>query len=544
MGVELEDRDRALLDGQAGDGAALAMRLVVRMAEVARAPQLRDVTGAHIDSCLYHGQVGLDFAERLLAGGAKVAVPATLNVSSLDLLHPELVRLDDETRERARRLMDTYVAMGCRPTWTCAPYQLPDRPAFGEHVAWAESNAIVFANSVLGARTNRYGDFIDICAAVTGRVPDHGLHTDEGRRATLLLRLDDLTDRLLDHDLLAPVLGHLLGRRAGNEVAAIEGLPADTTEDRLKAIGAAAASSGAVALFHAIGVTLEAPTWESVAAAGAREEPVTLDDLRAARDELSPVPDGAEIGAVSVGTPHASEVELRRLVDLVRRGAAAGALLREHESRATRRARVGRGRARRRRRHRRYRHLHVHHADPARRLGTRDDRFRQVGLVRAQQPRLRGRPGQHAGVRAICGRRRRHPRRRSVGRPMNGGWLVEARASGPALVLDEPLSFWGGLDPVTGEIVEANHPQRGVVVSGRMLVMPSGRGSSSSATVLAEAIRLGTGPAGIVLGEPDHIIAIGVLVASELYGITIPVFVASPDGYATIRDGDAVSLLP
>ena len=318
VAVELTAEDRAWLHGEHGEGAALAMRLVVRMAEVARAPRLRDVTRAHIDSCLYHGQVGLDFAERLLAGGAAVAVPATLNVSSLDLLHPELVRLDEGTRDRAKRLMDAYVRMGCRPTWTCAPYQLPDRPAFGEHVAWAESNAIVFANSALGARTNRYGDFIDICAAVTGRVPDHGLHTDEGRRATLLLRLEGLPDGLLDHDLLAPVLGHLLGRRAGNEVAAIEGLPTDVTEDRLKAIGAAAASSGAVALFHAIGVTPEAPTWETVAAAAAREEPVTLADLRAARDELSPVPDGAEIGAVSVGTPHASEGELRRLADLVR----------------------------------------------------------------------------------------------------------------------------------------------------------------------------------------------------------------------------------
>jgi predicted aconitase with swiveling domain len=127
---------------------------------------------------------------------------------------------------------------------------------------------------------------------------------------------------------------------------------------------------------------------------------------------------------------------------------------------------------------------------------------------------------------------------------MDGRMLVEGSATGNALVLDEPLSFWGGLDPGTGEIVEATHPQRGVVVNGRMLVMPSGRGSSSSATVLAEAIRRGTGPAGIVLGEPDHIIAIGALVASELYGITIPVFVASPDGYLTIRDGDRVSLVP
>jgi predicted aconitase len=318
MKVELEPDDRAVLGGERGEGAALAMRLVVKMAEVARAPRLRDVTGAHIDSCLYHGQAGLDFAERLLVGGATVSVPATLNVSSLDLLHPELVLLEDGIRERAKWLMDAYLRMGCRPTWTCAPYQLPDRPAFGEHVAWAESNAIVFANSVLGARTNRYGDFIDICAAITGRVPECGLHTDEGRRADLCIRLRGVSDDLLDQDLLYPVLGHLLGRRAGNDVVAVEGLPPDTSEERLKAVGAAAASSGAVALFHAIGVTPEAPTWAAVAAADAREEQVTVADLRTARDELSPVRDGAEIGAVSVGTPHASEAELRRLADLVR----------------------------------------------------------------------------------------------------------------------------------------------------------------------------------------------------------------------------------
>jgi predicted aconitase len=317
MGVELEDRDRALLEGEGGEGAALAMRLVVRMAEVARAPRLRDITRAHIDSCLYHGQAGLDFAERLLAGRAAVSVPATLNVSALDLLHPELVDLDGDTRTRAKRLMDAYVELGCRPSWTCAPYQLRDRPAFGEHIAWAESNAIVFANSVLGARTNRYGDFIDICAAITGRVPDSGLHTDAGRSAILVVRLEGVSDELLDAELLYPLLGHLLGRLAGSEVAAIEGLPTDTSEDRLKALGAAAASSGAVALFHAVGVTPEAPTRDSVIAEGAREVVVTPADLRAARDQLSPVPDGAEIGAVSVGTPHASEAELRRLAGLV-----------------------------------------------------------------------------------------------------------------------------------------------------------------------------------------------------------------------------------
>jgi predicted aconitase len=259
----------------------------------------------------------LDFAERLLAGGASVAVRTTLNVGSLDLLHPELVRLDDETAAAAKRLMDAYAAMGCRPTWTCAPYQLPDRPARGQHVAWAESNAIVFANSVLGARTERYGDFIDACAAITGRVPDAGLHTDRGRRATLVLRLS-LPEALLGADVLFPVVGHLLGRLAGSRVAAIEGLPLTAGEDRLKALGAAAASSGSVALFHAIGVTPEAPTLETIVAEGAGEVEVTGDDLRAARDDLAPVPDGAEIGAVSVGTPHASVPELRRLAELVR----------------------------------------------------------------------------------------------------------------------------------------------------------------------------------------------------------------------------------
>jgi predicted aconitase with swiveling domain len=125
---------------------------------------------------------------------------------------------------------------------------------------------------------------------------------------------------------------------------------------------------------------------------------------------------------------------------------------------------------------------------------------------------------------------------------MVGRTLVEGSATGAALVLDEPVSLWGGLDAATGEIVEASHPQRGASVTGRILVMPSGRGSSSSATVLAEAIRLGTGPAGIVLGEPDDIVAIGALVAGELYGRSIPVVVADPAVFAAITDGGSITI--
>lgn len=316
--LHLESGDRDFLDGRRGNAGALAMRVLVRMAGLTGADRLIDVTSAHIDSCLFHGRAGLDFAERLVLGGGRVAIPATLNVSSLDLLHPELYRGDPDTARLARRLMDAYTTLGCRPTWTCAPYQLPERPVFGQHIAWAESNAIVFANSVLGARTDRYGDFLDICAALTGRAPEAGLHLTGNRRGEVLFRLRDVSARLLRSDVLYPVLGHLIGKATGIRIPVIEGLPADVPEDRLKALGAGAASSGAVAMFHAVGVTPEAPTLEAAFQGGVpvRTIDVTPDVLRAARDELTTSESGA-LNAVSLGTPHLSLAEFERLVPLV-----------------------------------------------------------------------------------------------------------------------------------------------------------------------------------------------------------------------------------
>ena len=317
MPVALTQVDRSRLNGDHGEAAALAMRILVETAGVMGAERLIDVASAHVDGCLYHGEAGLEFAERLRVGGARVSVPTTLNVSSLDLLHPERPPGDPATAANARRQMDLYVAMGCRPTWTCAPYQLPGRPAFGQHVAWAESNAIVFCNSVLGGRTNRYGDFIDVCAAIAGRAPFAGLHLDRERLARLVLRLDGISPRLLASDALYPVLGHLLGKEAGSAVAAVVGLPPGTSEDRLKAVGAAAASSGSVAMFHAVGITPEAPSLRAATGgADVSEFVVTTQHLRAARDELGTAM-GDALGAVSVGTPHASLAELERLAGLV-----------------------------------------------------------------------------------------------------------------------------------------------------------------------------------------------------------------------------------
>src|SRR5579871_1399334 len=138
-----------MLAGEAGAAVRLGMELTVRLGAMSGAEHLIPVTSAHVDGCLYHGPVSIDFAQRLVEGGGQVRVPTTLNVGGIDLLHPKLFRGDPAKGHAARQLMELYTAMGCRPTWTCAPYQLPVRPALGEQVAWAESNAIVFANSVL-----------------------------------------------------------------------------------------------------------------------------------------------------------------------------------------------------------------------------------------------------------------------------------------------------------------------------------------------------------------------------------------------------------
>ena len=315
--VSLTEDDQAKLKGEAGPGVAMAMRIVVGMATASGATDLLDITNAHIDGCLYHGPTGLRYATTLVEGGATVSVPTTLNVSLLDLLHPELYQGPSDEAEGAKKLMDAYLAMGCSPTWTCAPYQLAQRPAFGQHIAWAESNAIVFANSVLGARTDRYGDFIDIAAAVTGRAPAAGLHLDEARQAGVIVDAAAVYDRQDDGDLFFALLGHIIGRDCGTTVPAVVGIEA-ATEDQLKAMAAASASSGAVGLIHLVGITPEAPNLAAVTggASLARLE-ITAAMLEEAHRQLTTAAPGAVLRAISVGTPHYSIDQIARFAKLL-----------------------------------------------------------------------------------------------------------------------------------------------------------------------------------------------------------------------------------
>lgn len=319
MSLTLSPYDRAIQSGAHGPAARLALSIVTRMAEVFGAPALMDITGAHIDSTIYVGDAGLEFAERLAGLGAKVAVPTTLNVSGLDEHHWREWSVPAEWAEKAGRQMAAYQGMGCVPTWTCAPYQTDWRPQFGQQVAWGESNAIVFANSVLGARTERYPDLLDVCCAITGRVPAFGLHLTENRAGSLLLQLqDDVPASLQGDDTFYPVLGHLVGKLAGDRIPVITGLEVRPDDDRLKALGAAMASSGAVALFHLVGITPEAPTVEAAfqGRKPAEIRDISCDDLRAARRELS-TSDGEALDLVVLGSPHFSLAEFRRLAPLL-----------------------------------------------------------------------------------------------------------------------------------------------------------------------------------------------------------------------------------
>lgn len=317
--LTLSSKDHEMVRGERGPAARMAMAIVVRMAEVAGAQELLDISGAHIDSTVYIGEAGLEFAERLARLEAKVAVPTTLNVSGLDEHHWQEWAVPSDWARQAHRQMVAYQSMGTIPTWTCAPYQTELRPAFGQQIAWGESNAIVFANSVLGARTERYPDLFDICCAITGRAPAIGLHLTENRVGQLLFRLSNIPARLQTSDDFYPVLGHFIGKASLDKIPVIDGWSVQPEEDQLKAFGAAAASSGGVALFHMVGITPEASTLEEAFRGHAPAETieVTMDRLRQARRELTHT-DSNRLDMVVLGSPHFSLAEYRMLAPLLR----------------------------------------------------------------------------------------------------------------------------------------------------------------------------------------------------------------------------------
>ncbi|KPF41983.1 aconitase X [Rhizobium sp. AAP43] len=311
--ITLTDGDRAMLDGRHGDAAQVAMRIVLRMAAIEGASELIDISQAHIDGCIYTGPGGLAFAERLRDLGGKVAVPTTLNAISVDQRRWRTQGIETGFGEAASRLADAYVDMGAAPSFTCAPYLLETAPKRDEQIVWAESNAVVYANSVLAARTMKYPDYLDICIALTGRAPKAGCHLDRERQPKLRITLPQLP--AVD-DSFYPLLGYLTGLLAADDIPIIDGIGHLAPDsDDLKAYGAAFATTSGAPMFHIAGVTPEAKDAQDFRSLALREVVVTHAELRQAWGELN----GAEVGSVdliSLGNPHFSVTEIASLAAL------------------------------------------------------------------------------------------------------------------------------------------------------------------------------------------------------------------------------------
>ena len=306
--LDLTDEDRAMLEGRDGVAVQLALRITAAMAAQQGATRLVDVVQGHIDGCIYASPANLTFAEKMADMGAKVRVPTTMNAISVDRANWEKQGVPHDFGDPAARLADAYVRMGCRPTFTCSPYLLDSAPKTGEAIAWAESNAVIFANTVLGARTAKHPDFLDLCIALTGRAPLSGVYLEAHRKARRVIDVD-LPENI--DDAFWPLVGYLAGRTAPDRIPLLRGLAAGKpTRDDLKALCAAFGTTSAAPMLHIEGVTPEA---EGAAAPDADRTTITRADMAEVWRMFNDGPAAVEL--VAIGSPHASASECRALAD-------------------------------------------------------------------------------------------------------------------------------------------------------------------------------------------------------------------------------------
>ena len=307
--LQLSSEEQAMLSGGSGPGVQKAMEIVVALGQIYGARRLVEVSSVQVAGVSYRnlGEAGLEFLSRWADQGVRVCVPTTLNPAGMDLHAWQELGFSQEFANRQLAVIEAFERFGARTTCTCTPYLVGNVPRLDEHVAWAESSAVSYANSVLGARTNREGGPSALAAAITGRTAAYGLHLDENRRA--MLRVDVRCPVRTPSDFGA--LGYVVGKVAQNRVPYFMGLE-EVQPAMLKTLGAAMAASGAVALYHVAGVTPEADR-PDVLTPG--HETLVVDDLRPAYAALNS--DAREIDLVWFGCPHASLEEMTEVVRLL-----------------------------------------------------------------------------------------------------------------------------------------------------------------------------------------------------------------------------------
>jgi predicted aconitase/predicted aconitase with swiveling domain len=302
--LELSSGDEAMLEGTHGKATRQAMRIICAMAIQQGSRRLIGVTQGHIDGCIYASPANLTFAEAFAAMGARVSVPTTMNAISVDRANWQRQGTPPAFGAPAARLADAYVLMGCVPTFTCSPYLLGSAPRRGETIAWSESNAVIYANSVIGARTTKHPDFLDLCIAITGRAPESGVYLESNRRPQVILDIEAPAE---PGDAFWPLIGYLAGKHAPDAIPLLRGLSdLDPSTDDLKALCAAFGTTSAAPMLHIEGVTPEAGL---PPVPGAVVKTISRQAVSAAWHALNSGPD--EVDLVAIGSPHASAGECR-----------------------------------------------------------------------------------------------------------------------------------------------------------------------------------------------------------------------------------------
>ncbi len=324
----LTHEEETMLAGAEGPGVRRAMEIVVALARIYGAADLVPVRHAQIAGVSYKnlGDAGVEFLSHWAAEGARVRVPTTLNPMGMERGKWQRWGIQPSFATPQLSVIDAFEAMGVTPTMSCTPYLFPGiKPNRGDALAWAESSAVAFANSVIGARSNREGGPSALAAAIVGRTARYGYHLDENRRANWIVEIKAPVKSVADFG----ALSYTVGKAVGNGVpwfadlaASLPPLPGDLTlggpaGDRLKTLGAGLAAYGAVALYHIAGYTPEAvDAGPSLIAPGAQR--LVIESLEEAYRVMDADPDLRKIDLVTIGCPHASLTEIEQVADYLR----------------------------------------------------------------------------------------------------------------------------------------------------------------------------------------------------------------------------------
>ncbi|RLF82645.1 hypothetical protein DRN48_08845 [Thermococci archaeon] len=296
-----------MLNGEHGEIIERMMRLLVRLADIYNADKMIPIGSAQIAGVSYKsiGDPGLEFLEDMAGKGAKVRVLSYLNPAGMDMMQWRALGFSEDFAKKQIRIMDAFQKMGIVVSATCTPYLAGNLPRYREHIAWSESSAVSFANSVIGARTNREGGPSALAAAICGITPNYGLHLDENREPNVLVNVEAKLEYQSDYG----ALGYTVGKLVKNKIPFFRGIPDNVDTDQLKSLGAAMAASGAVALYHVENVT---PDADKVNKNGLEKITITDEDLKETYEKLNT---GEDPDIIIIGCPHASIREIRRIAD-------------------------------------------------------------------------------------------------------------------------------------------------------------------------------------------------------------------------------------